>query len=284
MRKSIFDIALQGNNLESDAKRILKMSQNESVLCANGIFNYNLFNFVDEYCFNKWKHRGHFIDVDDYLNALNFKSLSVKAFSDIESLLTLIELIYNFWYLSNFRMNNDININWCGNYYHLKNVMDDVLAQYNHTIYIDEKNESVLVIEDKPEVTAVAEIVSDNIATKVIKYNHRALKGNVELKNEILFSLGKELESKRKELHQINSSLEDNIFYLMNKLNVRHNNSSENDKSKYVEYVANMDKSEIEEWYDELYQLILLAFLQLDNIERTKKIKDLKSKIDGGSN
>lgn len=59
----------------------------------------------------------------------------------------------------------------------------------------------------------------------------------------------------------------------------RHNNSNKNDLTKYKEYVAKMSEEELEEWYDELYQMILLAFLMIDNVERMEKIKKLKYNI-----
>ena len=40
-----------------------------------------------------------------------------------------------------------------------------------------------------------------------------------------------------------------------------------------------MSEEELEEWYDELYQMILLAFLMIDNVERMEKIKKLKHNI-----
>ncbi len=43
-----------------------------------------------------------------------------------------------------------------------------------------------------------------------------------------------------------------------------------------------MPKKQLEEWYDEIYQLSLLAFLELDNIERNRKISDLKDLIGKG--
>ena len=42
-----------------------------------------------------------------------------------------------------------------------------------------------------------------------------------------------------------------------------------------------MDKQDLETWYDETYQLCLLAFLELNNVERTKKFDELKKKING---
>lgn len=37
-----------------------------------------------------------------------------------------------------------------------------------------------------------------------------------------------------------------------------------------------MPIKELEFWYDEIYQLSLLSFLELDNIERSKQIEVLK--------
>ena len=61
-----------------------------------------------------------------------------------------------------------------------------------------------------------------------------------------------------------------------NNMNIRHNNSTEGDKN-YREVVAKMTQDELENWYDETYQLCLLAFLELDNVERTKKVAQLKA-------
>ena len=158
--------------------------------------------------------------------------------------------------------------------------MLDNLEKYNHKAYIDD--EQVLIIEDKPEVTAVAEIVEDELALDIIRYNHRSLRGEVELKKSILISLGAELEPKRKELQQLNKQLSEDIFFMLNNVNIRHNNRSKKDKSKYKEYVAKMNKIRLEKWYDELYQMMLLAFLLLDNVDRTASIKELKGKIVGG--
>lgn len=46
-----------------------------------------------------------------------------------------------------------------------------------------------------------------------------------------------------------------------------------------IEYVKNLSEEEREYWYDETYQLILLCILEYDNIERTKKITELKKKV-----
>lgn len=283
MRKNIFDIVSENIDLESDSNRIIKMATAEKTLVVGLQFSYTLFGFVDKFCFQDWAYRNHCTNVDDYLNTLDFDGLTSDAAFDVNSMLTLIELVYNFWVLSNQKFGDySINLQWHGNYLHLKNVMDDVLAQYNHIAYIDEENDCVLVIENKAEVTAAAEIVPDELSLDIIRYNHKSLQGNIEAKRAILVKLGAELEPKRTELRQINKQLENNIFFMLNNLNIRHNNRSEKDSTKYKEYVAKMETDRLEKWYDEAYQMILLAFLLLDDVSREISIEDLKKKIVGG--
>ena len=38
-----------------------------------------------------------------------------------------------------------------------------------------------------------------------------------------------------------------------------------------------MKKNKLEEWYDELYQMMLLAMLELEQLERNQKINELKT-------
>lgn len=285
MRKSIFDIVSENINIEDEVKRILTMAEEEYILCVDEISYKKLFKFIDEYCFKYWNYRGHFINVDDYLKALDYTSLKRKASQDVDSLLTVIELIYNFWNLSQQEFNDSekgYDLKWSGNYYHLKDVMDDILQQYNHTAFTNEDKDCVLIIEDKEVVTATAEILPSAMAFDVIKYNHRSLQGEIELKKSILISMGAELEPKRKELQTINKQLSEDIFFMLNNVNIRHNNRSKKDKAKYKEYIAKMNKTRLEKWYDELYQMMLLAFLLLDNVDRMDKVRELKEKIVGG--
>lgn len=281
MRKSIFDIVAENTDLSGDIKRIILMSQEESVLCVDGFRNHTLFSFVNEYCFKYWDYRGHCVNVTDYLKTLSFDDIKKKALIDTDSLFTLIELIYNFWNLADQRFyisEKGYKLQWCGNYYHLIDVMDDILDQYNHIAYTNDEKTCVLVIENKEEVTAVAEILPTSLSLDVIKYNHRSLKGEIELKKAILLKLANELEPKRAEIEAVNKQLASDIFFMLNNMNIRHNNRSKKDKN-YKEYVAKMTKDRLEKWYDELYQMMLLAILLLDNTDRTSKLKELKTKI-----
>ena len=148
--------------------------------------------------------------------------------------------------------------------------------------YMPMKDGNVTIFVPKSaEAIAVSEIVEPSLSYKVIEYNHHALQGNIEGKKSILLLLGDKLEAQRAKLKQINKRLEDSIFTLLNNLNLRHNNI-DTDSKEYNSFVAAMSKNEIESWYDEVYQLCLLAFLEIDNIDRTRKVKELKQKLDAG--
>lgn len=286
MRKSIFDLVADKLDMEGDTHRLVTMAVTEKTLCINRNIYYSVFKFVDEFCFRDWEYRSRYMNVDDFLEALNFGELVKDAKWDIEAHLTLIELIYNFWNLAHNIFEDDDfknNLKWCGNFYHLKDVMDEILEEYNHIVYTTEDKDYFIVVENKAEVTAAAEIMpTATLSFDVIKYNHRSLKGEVAAKRAILVSLGAELEPKRKILQGINKQLSEDIFFMLNNMNVRHNNCAASDPGKYKEYVSKMTPEQLEEWYDELYQMMLLAFLLLDNVERSAKVCELKANVTGG--
>ena len=50
-------------------------------------------------------------------------------------------------------------------------------------------------------------------------------------------------------------------------------------KCIYIHFVADMKDGDIEQWYDDMYQMCLLAFLELDHLERKERVKKLKEDI-----
>ena len=272
--------------MNSDTDRLISMAETEKTIELMCFGGQTIFHFVDLYCFKEWRHRSRYIDLEDFLEALDYTSLKVQAKSDIEAHLMLIELLYNIWHLAENKFyEGELKemLRWQGNFYHLKDVMDEILEEYNHTVYTNEDKDYFIVVENKPEVTAAAEIMpTPELSFDVIQYNHRSLKGDIEAKKTILVRLGAELEARRKELQNINKQLSDDIFFMLNNVNIRHNNCAPEDRAKYKEYVSAMNSDQMEAWYDELYQMMLLAFLLLDNQERAQKVSELKDNINRG--
>lgn len=230
---------------------------------------------LKEYCaanFMNVPFRGTCLSLDDFDDFYKFNFEKVPSNFDLNYLVLFCEYTYN--------LVLSLNCNMASMYTGINAPQQVYMQQVMKVIeligYMMTKKNSVTIMVPKSQAAiAVSEIVSPTLSYKVIEYNHHALHGNIEAKKSILLLLADQLESKRKVLKSINKILEDNIFFLYNSMNIRHNNCDLNSKN-YKEHTANMSSKELENWYDEIYQLSLLAFLELDNVDRTKQIEVLK--------
>ena len=133
-----------------------------------------------------------------------------------------------------------------------------------------------ILIPRKQESLAVAEIVDEKLAYSVLEYNHHSLKGNLEKKKAILKLMADDIEPQRKILNGINKTLADNLFQMFQKF-VRHNNEDN-------PYIKGLSKKELESCYDDIYQMWLLAKLEIDNLERKKRVEETLKQINSKNN
>ena len=124
-----------------------------------------------------------------------------------------------------------------------------------------------IYVEENPAAVSVAETLEGEIALETLRYNHHSMKGDLVAKRKMLVLMADWIEPKEKELADVNNRLKTNLFSNFNNLNSRHNNS---DKT------AHLTEAELEEIYDDTYQLWLLAVLTLDNRERQKKYEEMR--------
>jgi hypothetical protein len=76
-----------------------------------------------------------------------------------------------------------------------------------------------------------------------------------------------DIEPQKNKLLDIDKDFGSQLFRLLNNF-IRHNHDEK-------EYIVNLSKMELEEIYDDTYQMWLLAKLRLDNIERKKEFLKL---------
>ena len=281
-RKNIFDVISGSFDIARELQRIKQLFEAEHpVYVLSARTNYSVFRYVDKYGFYQWRNRGRCVDANDFLSILEYEELWKSAPTNLQDLLTLIEIIYNFCWIvkkadGNMKVLTDRNQE--KHFSILEETLIACLSHYNHKgVYFSEL-EQLIVIEDKPEATAVAEIVDNDLGYKVLRYNHYILKGDLQAKKDILLALGADLEPQREQIKAIDKTLEDGIFYILNNLNLRHNNTTEGDRY-YRQAVVDMDNATLENWYDELYQMMLLAYLQMDQTERNTRVKALKQTV-----
>ena len=128
-----------------------------------------------------------------------------------------------------------------------------------------------ILVPRKPEAVAVAGIVDKEIAYSVLEYNHHSLNGDLGKKKAILKFMADDIEPQRKILNGINKTLSDNLFQMLQRF-VRHNNEDNL-------FIMSLSKEDLETCYDDIYQMWLLAKLEIDNLERKKRVETIIKNI-----
>ena len=290
MRKTIFEQIKDRISFASEIQRLDKLINDPNgirIEIPDTFFSmtdndvdiqyYSLEDFFDTFMFKTWKARGTCISCKDMRKTLNLDEIVDSDDPSFEETISYCEYVANLIKLyDKAELKEGVHLCKTSVAVAIITNLNSIMDWLNQEMVFFEKEERVLITEKNAAVTAVAEYVDEELAYQIVKYNHYTLKGDISKKKEILLKLGSELEPKRKQLSPINSQLETNIFFMLNNLNIRHNNRSKKDKN-YKEYVAKMKKNKLEEWYDELYQMMLLAMLELEQVERNQKINELKT-------
>lgn len=241
----------------------------------------SIYQIMNE-CFSGFYFRGTCLSLDEFNQQNGFQYDEYPTDITVDDLVGFIEYIYNLIVgyqsavggFNAFDVNNPgINTNF---FYDQINRVAEAIG-YMYTNY----NGMTIFVEKSPEAISVAEsnLIPDELSYKLISYNHYSMKGNLIGKKETILRLANILEGKRDVLHKANSILENDLFYIFNNFDLRHNNYDSSSKN-YKSVIAQMDKNVLEEWYDETYQMCLLAFMTIDNVERKNKFDNIKKAIE----
>ena len=95
----------------------------------------------------------------------------------------------------------------------------------------------------------------------------------------MLKKIADSLEPRRDLLKKLNKTAVDDFFFLVNKMNIRHNNCDPSDEAKYCKSFDEMSISEKEDWYDLIYNQALMLYILFDYQSRKEKIRIFKEKI-----
>lgn len=251
------------------------------------ISNTNRISAYDELSerFIDFYFRGTCLSIEEFNNIHGFHFEKDPSDFNIDHLISLCEYIYNML-VAYQGVQGSIGYGYMPTMPAPINVQFYIM-QINQVIekigYMYASEDGVTIFVEKcPAAIAVAEgdLIPETLSYKLISYNHYAMKGNLDAKKDTLLQLASILEAKRKNLKQEDKVLESNLFFIFNNLNIRHNNINPEDRGKYRDYVAQMPVEELEKWYDETYQMCLLAFLQLENFDRKTEFEILKAEIE----
>lgn len=250
------------------------------------VSNSNRISAYDELseCFLNFSFRGTCLSLDEFNDLHNFNFEKDPADFKIDDLISLCEYMENL--LLAYRC---IPLSFPYGYRNTRPQLINVqfyLQQIGQVMekmgYMHATQDGVTIfVEKSPAAVAVAEsdLIPTDLSYRLISYNHYTMKGQQEAKKTVLVQLAALLEPKRADLKSADKSLEGDLFYLFNNLNIRHNNIDPADPPRYKSVVAKMKPDELERWYDETYQMCLLAFLQLEQLARKDEVQELKKSI-----
>ena len=144
-----------------------------------------------------------------------------------------------------------------------------------------EQNGLTIFVEKDPAAIAVAEseFIPESLSYRLISYNHYSMKGNLAEKKTTLLDLANLLEPQRINLERIDKTFARDLFYAFNNFHIRHNNADPQ-SPKFKKPIGDLAKEQLEFWYDEVYQMCLLAILRLEHADRKKTFEALKSEIE----
>lgn len=250
------------------------------------VSNSNRISAYDELseCFISFPFRGTCLTLEEFndLNGFHFEKESDDF--KIDDLVSLCE------YMENLLMGyQSISMSFSYGYGNPRPQLINVQFYFQQISQVIEKigymqasqNGRTIFVEKSPAAVSVAEssLIPNGLSYQLISYNHYSMKGQLEAKKSVLIQLASLLEPKRDDLKTADKALENDLFYLFNNLNIRHNNVDPVDVGKYRPFVAQMESEELEHWYDETYQMCLLAFLQLEHLERKVEFDKLRAEI-----
>lgn len=211
--------------------------------------------------------RGTCISIADYNDYYGFAFQNDPHFLDFNEFLLFCEYSYNLLLYARLSFGG----------YHIEEPKKMYFDQLTRAIdnvgymFVRSSNGMMILVQKDIAAISVAEITDTNTSSMVMEYNHHTLKGNLTKKKTILKFLADDLEPKRKVLASINKSLSETLFQMFHRF-IRHNNQ---DNSQ----ISTMTDDEIEGCYDDIYQLWLLAKLEIDNLERKKRAETILQKV-----
>ena len=135
-----------------------------------------------------------------------------------------------------------------------------------------------ILVPRNDKIEAAAEVAPEGVGNDLFRYDYRGYKGDLEGKRTILSSLAATLEPTRAKLSGVAKAFTSDYFYLVNNLNIRHNNIDPADPGKYNDWVAQMPPGELEGWYDTVRDMSAAAFLLLEYLDKKDGIDETKQR------
>ena len=277
MVKSIFELEKR-TDIRKECLRREKYLAKPQFRNFDGYYHNNTFWSMVNSCFKLWPYRYTATNASDFFDLLELHT-KVEEMNNTEYFYYL-QFIYDFvmWVASYYYDADIYGINFNKKILDLfiDNQDEFDLITSNIKIIMDFSNYSIEKINDHytfikrdADTDSILSIIENenDLRLALLEYNDFRIENDINEKRIILKKLGDYLEPKRKEFNSINKSLTDDIFYMLNKFYIRHNNDGN------IKFDSNTDYIK---WYDKLFKMIIHLIRSKYILDVQKELKDYK--------
>lgn len=238
--------------------------------------HYSINDWIEDN-FRDWSNRNNYISFSEVREQVGFsvevtanEGYSIRHDCGMEDYYLYFEMIFNVLNgLRKIKMSPQMEEG-------TKHIIDTGIATIEMAGFELKKIDSeYMIVEKNAAAVEVADIVPE-LADTVIEYNHYLLRGDMTRKQELLKKIADALEPKRDILKSINKSATDDFFWMVNKMNVRHNNCDPSNRKNYFPEFATLSDPEKEQWYDRIYDQGLMLFVLFEYQSRNRDIQAFK--------
>lgn len=272
-RQNFFERIEQNLNLQNEYEKLEII-----VLKYTDDYNMSLNDEIESY-FDLWKYKKNYLSFAELRSHLGFTYTKSWDYS----FNAVIESIDDFFLYCEMILNMILVVLPEEAQIENENIIKKIIYIINYDLeslnYTVSKmsDDQYIIIQKNAAVSEVVDLVEPTLADSILEYNHYVLKGDLERKKNILIKIANALEPLKGEIKATNYQLYKDYFYLINNMDIRHNNCDISNTKNYNEVFVKMSDQEKEEWYDEIYQMGLLIFLLRENKERSTKIANIKN-------
>lgn len=277
MRRNFAEVLRNGKiDINEEYTNLFELFYETSDIYFENFYKIKTLREIVALCFKENRFRGTCLTLEQFDRKYGFEFEKYPNKFDVNYLVFFCEYMYNLTANLSYdlsKLNCGINKSFYLN--HIQKVIEGIgymQSEEDGVVIFVPKDSAAISVSESP-------LIPEDISYKVIAYNHHSRQGDLEAKKDIIRKLADLLEPKRADLKCMNKDLEKDLFMLFNNLNIRHNNIDPANPANYRECIAKMPNDELESWYDETYQMCLLAFMELEHSDRKVKLDQLKKQF-----
>ena len=251
----------------------------ESTILTYGFKEYTIENFVDKHYFSDWKGNENCRDTDEMRHGINIDGILGNADPTKNEVLIFLQYTVNIAELFRRKYNEEKAPGFQFNlrtYTLLMSKIRDLLIRLGYELKYIPSKEVLYLIRTDAATDAAIESSEEQVRDMIIEYSSYAVSCDLSRKKIILDSLGKIVEEYDDNQQGDNIELFGSIEFMLRNFSIRRDNTEGANRN---DFVAGLTETELLDWYDEIYQLLLLRILKHNNIARMEKIDAVRGLI-----